>query len=71
MSFGLGLLGAGASQFSSMGGFGGIGGSASKYGASAAFQVKELLSGSEFSQQHRCLGKDMPEYTSTDPHAAN
>jgi hypothetical protein len=34
MSFGLGILGAGASQFSSMGGFGGN--SASKYGASAA-----------------------------------
>jgi exonuclease VII small subunit len=33
MSFGFGLLGAGASQFSSMGGFGGS--SASKYGASA------------------------------------
>jgi TP901 family phage tail tape measure protein len=35
MSFGLGLLGAGASQFSSMGGFKGLG-SSSKYGASAA-----------------------------------
>ncbi len=36
MSFGLGLIGAGASQFSSMGGFKGVFGSQSKYGASAA-----------------------------------
>jgi hypothetical protein len=36
MSFGLGLLGAGASQFSSMGGFKGAFGSQSKYGPSAA-----------------------------------
>jgi TP901 family phage tail tape measure protein len=36
MSFGLGLLGAGASQFSSMGGFKGVFGNQSKYGASAA-----------------------------------
>ena len=38
MTFGLGLLGAGASQFSSMGGFKGVfgGASQSKYGASAA-----------------------------------
>jgi len=35
-TFGLGLVGAGASQFSSMGGFKGVFGSQSKYGASAA-----------------------------------
>jgi TP901 family phage tail tape measure protein len=35
MSFGFSVLGAGANQFSSMGGFGGLGSSASKYGASA------------------------------------
>lgn len=35
MGFGLGLLGAGASQFSSMGGFKGVFGSKSKYGESA------------------------------------